>query len=123
MMNIIPIIKCTDMKKALAFYTRVLDFELEGIWPENELPAFSILKRDGQELHLSSHSGDGVLGTAVAIIVTDIDTVFRKFIKRGLKRSSKKDSPVHQGVVVQTWGTREFYVDDPDGNTIRFIQR
>jgi hypothetical protein len=21
-----------------------------------------------------------------------------------------------------TWGTREFYVDDPDGNTLRFTQ-
>jgi hypothetical protein len=22
----------------------------------------------------------------------------------------------------KTWGTREFYVDDPDGNTLRFTQ-
>jgi hypothetical protein len=29
---------------------------------------------------------------------------------------------VHEGPLDQTWGTREFYVDDPDGNTIRFVQ-
>jgi hypothetical protein len=29
---------------------------------------------------------------------------------------------VHEGPVDQTWGTREFYVDDPDGNTLRFVQ-
>ena len=23
----------------------------------------------------------------------------------------------------QSWGTREFYVDDPDGNTLRFIEQ
>jgi len=30
---------------------------------------------------------------------------------------------VHQGPVDQTWGAREFYADDPSGNTVRFIQR
>jgi hypothetical protein len=30
---------------------------------------------------------------------------------------------VHEGPIEQTWGTREFYVDDPDGNTLRFTQR
>jgi hypothetical protein len=29
---------------------------------------------------------------------------------------------VHAGPIDQTWGTREFYVDDPDGNTLRFTQ-
>ena len=29
---------------------------------------------------------------------------------------------VHEGPIDQTWGTREFYVDDPDGNTLRFTQ-
>lgn len=34
------------------------------------------------------------------------------------------DSPqgVHEGPINQSWGTREFYVDDPDGNTLRFTQ-
>ena len=41
---------------------------------------------------------------------------------RGLDPSGKPDSPVHQGPLDQTWGTREFYVDDPDGNTLRFTQ-
>jgi hypothetical protein len=27
---------------------------------------------------------------------------------------------VHAAPVDQTWGTREFYVSDPDGNTLRF---
>ncbi|WP_432327650.1 hypothetical protein ACRQ5D_30765 [Mucilaginibacter sp. P25] len=34
-----------------------------------------------------------------------------------------KESPVHQGPTDQTWGTREFYVTDTDGNTLRFCQR
>jgi len=30
---------------------------------------------------------------------------------------------VHLGPVDQTWGTREFYVTDLEGNTLRFMQR
>jgi hypothetical protein len=29
---------------------------------------------------------------------------------------------VHEGPIDQTWGTREFYVEDLDGNTLRFTQ-
>jgi catechol 2,3-dioxygenase-like lactoylglutathione lyase family enzyme len=63
------------MKKSLAFYSRVLDFRVVGVPPGNDSPAFCILKRSDDELHLSSHR------------------------------------------------TREFYIDDPDGNTLRFIKR
>jgi hypothetical protein len=39
---------------------------------------------------------------------------------RGLVRPKKENSPVHEGPVNQTWGNREFYVTDEDGNTLRF---
>jgi catechol 2,3-dioxygenase-like lactoylglutathione lyase family enzyme len=111
------------MRDAIAFYTRVLDFTCVGEWPSDSDPAFAILTRDGHELHLSSHSGDGMFGQAIAVLVDEIDPLFRKFLLRGLDTSAKPHSPVHQGPLDQTWGTREFYVDDPSGNTLRFIQR
>ena len=49
------------------------------------------------------------------------DVLFDKFLARGLVRPNTP-GPVHQGPTDQTWGTREFYVDDPDGNTLRFTQ-
>jgi catechol 2,3-dioxygenase-like lactoylglutathione lyase family enzyme len=49
------------------------------------------------------------------IRVNNIDNVFKKFVERGLDNSA-----VHRGPVNQTWGVREFYVADPDGNTLRF---
>lgn len=111
------------MGRSLDFYTRVLDFKHHGTWPETGSPSFSILSREGAELHLSSHSGDGTFGNVAAILVHNIDQLFQHFVTRGLNAMTKKDSPVHQGPTDQTWGTREFYVDDPDGNTLRFIQR
>ena len=121
-MAIIPTIKSGDIDRSINFYTGVLDFQLEGRWPEVGDPAFATLCRGADHLHLSSHEGDGVFGQAVAVIVPQVDPVFETFRARGLDPIQKPQSPVHQGPVDQTWGTREFYVEDPDGNTLRFIQ-
>ena len=120
---IVPVIHCTNNARSVHFYTTILDFEWIGTWPPSEEPAFTILKRGGHELHVSSHSGDGAPGTDIAVIVDGISDLFQKFKENGLVIPDKKDSPVHQGPVYQSWGTIEFYVDDPDGNTIRFIER
>jgi len=111
------------MKQSISFYVDVLDFELVGTWPESGSPAFSILQREGAEVHLSTHSGDGVFGTVFSIIVGDINHLYTRYLERGLDASNKRESPVHQKPTDQTWGTREFYIDDPSGNTIRLVQR
>lgn len=122
-MPIIPTLRCSALDKALPFYTGVLDFTLAERWPKRGDPGFAVLMREGAEVHLSSHGGDGVFGQAVAVIIPDADALFVKFRQRGLDTSKKPQSPVHQNPTDQSWGTREFYADDPDGNTIRFIQR
>ena len=66
---------------------------------------------------------DGVFGQAIVVDVPEVDALFETFRARGLVPSGKPDSPVHQGPLDQTWGTREFYADDPDGNTLRFTRR
>jgi uncharacterized glyoxalase superfamily protein PhnB len=55
----------------------------------------------------------------------DVDALFGKLLARGLKTPGNPDAPaeeVHQQPLNQTWGTREFYVEDPDGNSLRFTQ-
>lgn len=85
-------------------------------------PSFSILSRDGDRLFLSSHRGDGEFGQAVVVTTTNVDAGFHKFRERGMRTPGNPASPVHEGPTDQTWGTREFYVDDPDGNILRFTQ-
>jgi catechol 2,3-dioxygenase-like lactoylglutathione lyase family enzyme len=116
-MHIVPIVRCRDIEISLAFYTKVLDFEVLN--PESEFP-YKILMRESQRLDLSSLSGDGVFGSRVLIAVENVDSLYKKFIGRGLDLSGK--AGVHRAPVDQTWGMREFYVDDPDGNTVRFAQ-
>jgi catechol 2,3-dioxygenase-like lactoylglutathione lyase family enzyme len=113
------------MAISIPFYTQVLDFEcVEGGGNDGD-PSFSVLMRQGDTLFLSSHAGDGEFGQAIVVLTDSVDTLFRKFRERGLKTPGNPDAPekVHEGPIDQTWGTREFYVDDPDGNTLRFTQR
>lgn len=123
-MAIIPTFRCRSMRRALTFYCEILDFVRVNIDDEVNDPAFCVLARDGDLLHLSSHRGDGVFGAAVAITTNDVDGLFRAFRARGLRTPGNPDAPeeVHEGPIDQSWGNREFYVDDPDGNTLRFVQ-
>jgi len=120
-MSVVPVIRCTNMPRSLAFYTGVLDFRLKYPGQSQEDVVIDIMN-EVAELQLSVLRGDGVLGSATNIGVDDVDTLFAKYVARGLDTDCKLDSPVHQGPVDQTWGKREFYVTDPDGNTLRFGQ-
>ncbi len=123
-MAIIPTLRCRNMRQSLRFYTGILDFERVDGDDEVDDPSFSVLARDGGHLFLSSHRGDGAFGSVVAITTTEIDSLFRRLRARGLQTPGNPDAPehVHEGPIDQTWGTREFYVEDPDGNTLRFTQ-
>jgi catechol 2,3-dioxygenase-like lactoylglutathione lyase family enzyme len=123
-MAIIPTVRCRNMRKSLAFYTGVLDFERVDGDDVLDDPSFSVLSRDGDQLVLSSHRGDGELGQAIVVTTDDVDALCRGFRRRGLQTPGNPDAPrhVHEGPIDQSWGTREFYIDDPDGNTLRFVQ-
>jgi uncharacterized glyoxalase superfamily protein PhnB len=122
-MPFIPTIRCRQIGPALAFYTELLGFtRLGSVAPPTD-PAREVLERDGDRLFLSSHSGDGAFGQALVIACDDADAAWAALRARGYTPPAHRaaESPVHAGPLDQTWGTREFYVDDPDGNTLRFI--
>jgi catechol 2,3-dioxygenase-like lactoylglutathione lyase family enzyme len=120
-MTVVPVIRCSDMARSLAFYTGVLDFRLKYPRQSHEDVVIDVVN-DVAELQLSVLRGDGAFGSATNIGVMDVDGLFKIYVDRGLDVSKKPDSPVHQRPVDQTWGKREFYVTDPDGNTLRFGQ-
>ena len=125
-MAIVPTLRCRNMRASLAFYTGVLGFQRVGGDGREDDPAYSVLARgDAEYLILSSHSGDGVFGQPVVVTTNDVDAEWEQFRARGLvpPPDAAERSPVHAGPLEQTWGTREVYVNDPDGNTLRFTQR
>lgn len=121
-MSLIPIVRCSRLAGSLRFYEDLLDFRRVGGEQSAEDPGFCVLVREGDFLFLSSHAGDGMFGQAIAVPVNDVDRLFTELRTRGLEISEGRGSPVHETPIDQTWGTREFYVDDPDRNTIRFVQ-
>lgn len=116
----IPILRCSDIERALAFYTGPFGATL--LWRDNDHgPTYAAVRWREHELHLSSHSGDGAFRSAAYIRIDDIDTVFAEMIARGVVPGKDPiGDPVHASPTDQTWGMREWYVEDPDGNTIRF---
>ena len=122
MMLMVPVIKCSDLGCSVRFYTEVLDFERR--WPEyaeiETTNGVAYLAKDGAELMLSRHSGDGVFGSLQRVYVDDVDERFETFRARGLDTTRRPGSPVHTAPVDQTWGLREFSLSDPDGNTLCF---
>jgi len=116
-MKAIPLLRCNNLKESIAFYTGILDFSLK--YPEeadNEW-VVDIINGDA-EIMLASR--DGTPRIPVVIIVKNVDALFNKYVKRGLIIPNRPESPVHNGPIDQTWGMREFYVNDPSGNTLRF---
>jgi hypothetical protein len=72
------------------------------------------LSRDGVELHVSSFSGDGVSGGVAFLLVDDLDGLHTELVAKGVPIALE---PTHQ-----SWGNREMYINDVDGNSIRFVQ-
>ena len=111
----IPVLHVSSSVAAEDFYCNRLGFRLEFA---NRLdaakpdPCYMGISRNGVWLHVSSLSGDGVSGCAVNLVVDDVDTLHAEFVA--------KQVPIAVGPVDQTWGTREMYVKDADGNSIRF---
>jgi catechol 2,3-dioxygenase-like lactoylglutathione lyase family enzyme len=120
--KIVPVVKVSDLQRSLDFYTRVLDFKRKWVGYEEQEMANGVidLVKDGAELQLSRHAGDGVFGSVNRVFVDDVDERYATFRARGLDTTQRPDSPLHTAPVDQTWGYREFAVTDPDGNNLCF---
>ena len=111
----IPVLHFTSAAAAEAFYCGMLGFQIEFCMNASEIhrdPCYMGISRDGAQVHLSSYAGDGVAGGVVLLRCDDVDSLNTEFVAKGVA--------IHVGPVDQTWGTRELYVRDPDGNSVRF---
>lgn len=114
----IPILRCADIEASLAFYTKL---GASVLWHNRTGgPSYVAVRWHGHELHLSSHAGDSRAGAAAYLPVDDVDAVFAELRARGWQPSNDPNDPVGTAPTDQTWGMRELYVRDPDGNSLRF---
>ena len=112
-----PVLHVSSSKEAEAFYCAQLGFAKEWEYRPGlpaEEPGYLGLRRDGVALHLSSFPGDGIAGGVALFSVADVDALHAEFIANG--------AAIELAPYDQTWGNREMYVRDADGNSLRFIQ-
>jgi catechol 2,3-dioxygenase-like lactoylglutathione lyase family enzyme len=113
----IPLLHVSNAAVAEKFYCDGLGFLLEFAHRADESkpdPCYMGVSRDGIWMHLSSFPGDGVAGGVVNFIVESVDAMHAEL--------TAKNIVIDSGPVDQTWGTREMYVKDADGNCIRYIE-
>jgi uncharacterized glyoxalase superfamily protein PhnB len=113
----IPVLHVSSSIGAEEFYCQRLGFRREFAYRVDESkadPCYMGLVRDEAWLHVSSFSGDGVSGSVVRFEVEDVDGLHAELVAKGVR--------IDTGPVDQTWGTREMYVKDADGNSVRFVE-
>jgi uncharacterized glyoxalase superfamily protein PhnB len=112
-----PLLHVSNSAAAAEFFCNRLGFRLDFAHRADETkpdPCYMGLSRDGVWIHLSSFSGDGAAGGVVNLMVDDVDALHAELVAKGVH--------IDAGPVDQTWGSREMYVKDADGNCIRFIE-
>ena len=103
----VPVVPVTKLEPTIEALTP-LGFTTEWIHDPGQGLRYASLKIDGVEIHLSESRGDGTGPTVTYFWVDDINAL--------------AEASGHQAED-QSWGTREFWVRDADGNTFRFGQR
>jgi uncharacterized glyoxalase superfamily protein PhnB len=122
-MRAVPVFWSSDLVRSLAFYIQVLEFELR--YPEYRELALRNGVVDvvcnGAVVQLSIHMGSNPTPSSLNLELDsaeEVDAAFARLTARGLDQSHRLESPVHLAPLDQTWGTREFYITDPDGNCL-----
>lgn len=112
----IPVLHVSSSATAEEFYCRRLGFTQAFAYRFDDSqpdPCYMGLTRDEVRLHVSSFSGDGVSGGVVFLVVRDVDELHEELKAKGVAIDLEPTD--------QSWGNREMYVADPDGNSIRFV--
>jgi catechol 2,3-dioxygenase-like lactoylglutathione lyase family enzyme len=112
----IPVLHVSSAADAEEFYCKRLGFRQSFAYRFDEAqpdPCYMGLIRDEVRLHVSSFVGDGVPGGVVFLVVADVDALHAELKAKGVAIDLEPTD--------QSWGNREMYVRDPDGNSIRFV--
>ena len=120
LVSAVPILFVGDVAAAAAFYEGKLGFHIDFL--HGKPPFYGSVSRDDACLHLrfvhqtsfaelAAREGGLILAT---IGVTNVKALFQEYEARSVDFA--------QRLVRQAWGGLDFYVRDPDGNVISFVQ-
>jgi len=116
LIGITPILRIFDEEKAREFYVDYLGFQVD--WEhrfEEGMPLYMQVSLDGISIHLSEHHGDCTPGSAIRVLISNLD----EFHSQLQQQSYKYARP---GIEETPWHLREMTVTDPFGNRIVFYE-
>ncbi|MDG4903674.1 glyoxalase/bleomycin resistance/extradiol dioxygenase family protein [Mesorhizobium sp. WSM3866] len=114
--TVTPILRMFDIVKAREFYLDFLGFEVRFEHRfDDDAPLYMGIARDGCELHLSEHHGDGSPGAHVRIETDGIAELHREFKAKNYRFN-------RPGLETTPWQTKEVTVIDPFGNRLTFFE-
>jgi catechol 2,3-dioxygenase-like lactoylglutathione lyase family enzyme len=113
---LIPILRSFDEARARAFYVGYLGFSVD--WEhrfEPQMPLYMQVSREDIVLHVSEHHGDATPGSALRILVADLDALAADLTGRVYANA-------RPAIVRKDWGCDELQVIDPAGNRLVFYR-
>jgi hypothetical protein len=112
----IPILRIFDEAKARELYLGFLGFQVDfEARHEPGLPLYLGISRGECKLHLTEHHGDAAPGSAIRILVDELETYHQELNAKGYKYS-------RPGLHDQPWGVREMAIADGFGNRLIFYR-
>ena len=113
--HVTPRLPIGNLGRSLDFYTGLLGFHTEVLWPDDE-PAFAIVRRGGVRVGLftGERAGPERRGHVELYIEVDDATALHDRIAA--------DWPIEWGPEVYAYGRREFAINDPDGTMVIFTE-
>ena len=113
--SVVPILRMFDVAASIRFYVDYLGCSLDWQDGEGDRPVYLQVSRGGMRLHLSSHHDDGTPGTAVLVVVRNLDALHADLHQRAYPY-------LNPGVGPGPGGGREMQLIDPSSNRIRFFE-
>ena len=119
-----PVLGCRDVGESIRFYAR-LGFSVM-FRDDDAAPNYAVVCRDDVELHLQwADAGQWVEGLdrpACRFLVDDVDALHAQCVASGAVDPASSDGSPWAAPADTPWGTREFHLRDPAGNSLQFYR-
>lgn len=119
-----PVLAARDIPESIAYFAR-LGFDLAFI-DDRSVPRYAVVIRDRCELHLQWHDASQ-WGTprdrpVYRFYVSDVDGLFHELCISGVAPDPSTPPSPWAHPARAPWGTREFHLEDPAGNSLQFYR-
>jgi uncharacterized glyoxalase superfamily protein PhnB len=109
--RIAPEVPVSKIQESIEYYREKLGFQVVMEMPGGD---YAIVERGGIAIHLFHDNSRNHSPVGMHIFTHELDELYDELTKRGAR--------VTQDIEQKPWGNRDFRVNDPSGNQIKFTE-